>query len=202
MLAAEPALNVLWAVWYVSWIVAAAWAGRTKTQMKTDRGGLHRFVSMIGVLLLFAPLGRLVTFGPVFHLAVGRLWPLSQVMGWTLFALAASGFAFCWWARLHLGKLWSGFVTLKEDHRIVDTGPYALVRHPIYSGVMFAALMTGLMRANPAALLGAMLIVAGFAMTARIEEGFLRAQLGPETYDGYRRRVAMLMPRLRFSRAA
>jgi protein-S-isoprenylcysteine O-methyltransferase Ste14 len=197
MLAPEPALNVLWAVWYASWIVAAAWAGRTKTQMKTDMGGLHRYISAIGVLLLFAPLGRLAKFGPIASVAVGRLWPSSEVLGWVLFTLAAAGFVFCWWARLHLGKLWSGFVTLKEDHRIVDTGPYALVRHPIYSGLMVAALMTGLMRANPAALVGAVLIVLGFSMTARIEEGFLRAQLGPDTYEGYRRRVGMLVPGIR-----
>jgi protein-S-isoprenylcysteine O-methyltransferase Ste14 len=196
MLAPEPALNVLWAVWYGSWVVAAAWSARTKTRMTTDRGGLHRFVSAFGVLLLFSPLGRLARFGPIASVAVGRLWPSSVVLGWALFALAALGFAFCWWARVHIGKLWSGFVTLKEDHRIVDTGPYALVRHPIYSGVMFVALMTGLMRANPAAFLGAALIVVGFAMTARIEEGFLRAQLGPAGYDDYRRRVGMLVPRI------
>ena len=162
--------------------------------MKTDMGGLHRFVSAIGVVLLFSPLGRLAKFGPVFGVAVGRLWPHSAGLDWGFFLLTVCGFAFCWWARLHLGKLWSGFVTLKEDHRIVDTGPYALVRHPIYSGLMLAAFMTGFMRATPAAFLGAVLITVGFAMTARIEEGFLRTQLGPETYDAYRRRVGMLVP--------
>jgi protein-S-isoprenylcysteine O-methyltransferase Ste14 len=162
--------------------------------MKTDRGGLHRLVSLFGVVLLFSPLGWLAKFGAVVAFTVGRIWAPSAVLGWLLFALAALGFAFCWWARVHIGKLWSGFVTLKEDHRIVDTGPYALVRHPIYSGVMVAALATGLMRASPAAFLGAVLIAVGFSMTARIEEGFLREQLGAEGYDDYRRRVGMLIP--------
>ncbi len=190
----EPALNVLWAVWYGSWIVAAAWSGRTKTQMKTDMCGLHRLVSGVGAVLLFAPLGRLAKFGPMFGVAVGRLGPHSPVLDWGLFALTACGFAFCWWARLHLGKLWSGFVTLKEGHRIVDTGPYAFVRHPIYSGLIFSALSTALMRASPAALIGATLLALGFSMTARIEEGFLGTQLGVEGYDDYRRRVGMLIP--------
>ena len=151
-------------------------------------------MSGVGVLLLFEPLGRIARSAPFLHVAAARFWPPSALLGWVLFALAAGGFAFCWWARLHLGRLWSGFVTLKEDHRIVDTGPYALVRHPIYSGLMFAALATALMRANLAAFLGAVLIIVGFAMTARIEEGFLRTQLGAANYDDYRHRVGMLVP--------
>jgi len=109
--------------------------------------------------------------------------------------LVIAGFGFCWWARLHLGRLWSLLVTLKEDHRIVDTGPYGLVRHPIYSGVMFAALMTALMKASPASLAGALLVCVGFAITAQVEERFLRDQLGAEAYDAYSRRVPMLIPR-------
>ncbi len=196
VVAPEPALNILWAVWSGSWMIAAAWVGRTKTRMKTDKGGLHRLWSSIGVLLLFAPLAHFANNGPLARVAVDRLWPQTVFIGWSLFLLAAAGFAFCWWARVHLGKLWSGFVTLKEDHRIIDSGPYGLVRHPIYTGLMVSAMMTGLVRATPAAFLGAGLIILGFSMTARIEEGFLRAQLGPEAYDGYRRRVGMLVPGL------
>jgi protein-S-isoprenylcysteine O-methyltransferase Ste14 len=88
-------------------------------------------------------------------------------------------------------------VTLKEGHHIVDTGPYGLVRHPIYTGVMVAALATALITATPITLVGAMMVAIGFSMTARIEEGFLRRELGAETYDSYARRVGMLVPRLK-----
>ena len=88
-------------------------------------------------------------------------------------------------------------MTLKEGHHIVDTGPYGLVRHPIYAGVMFAALATALMSASPVALVGAALTAVGFSMTARIEEGFLRRELGADAYDAYARRVGMLVPRLK-----
>ena len=54
--------------------------------------------------------------------------------------MVTAGLAFCWWARLHLGAMWSGTVTRKDDHHIVDTGPYGLVRHPIYTGLIFSAL--------------------------------------------------------------
>jgi protein-S-isoprenylcysteine O-methyltransferase Ste14 len=80
---------------------------------------------------------------------------------------------------------------------VVDTGPYGLVRHPIYSGIIFAALVTALLRASPLAFVGFALFAVGFAMTAAIEERFLRQQLGVDAYDAYSRRVPMLVPGLR-----
>ena len=115
-------------------------------------------------------------------------------MGWILFAFVAAGFAFCWWARLHLGALWSGYVTLKEGHHIVDTGPYRIVRHPIYTGALFSALATAILKSSPAAFVGFALLAVGFWMVARIEERFLREQLGAEAYDGYSQRTPMLLP--------
>ena len=193
----QTAVNVLWAVWYVTWLGAVVLSGRTQKQMKTDMGGLHRYLSAFGALLLFWPSADRGPAGALgFSTSVERLWPRSIATEWLLFVLVVLAFSYCWWARLHLGKLWSGFVTLKEDHRIVDTGPYGLVRHPIYSGVIFAALATALMRASPAALLGGGLVTAGFAMTSRVEEGFLSEHLGANGYADYRRRVGMLAPRL------
>jgi protein-S-isoprenylcysteine O-methyltransferase Ste14 len=149
------------------------------------------------ILLLFLPSGGNGTS----HISVvgrttAKLWEEPSWLAWILFATIACSFAFCWWARLHLGRLWSGFVTLKEDHRIVDTGPYGIVRHPIYAGVMFAALMTGLIRASPAALAGAALMMIGLSGIAKIEEQFLSEQLGAESYAAYQRRVGMLIPKL------
>jgi protein-S-isoprenylcysteine O-methyltransferase Ste14 len=188
---AQTAIVWVWGVWYWTWIAAVIFSSRTKVQMRRDAAGLHRALASIGVLLLFVP-NRWSHAG-----ALARpLWTVPPGVEWGLLALVVAGFGFCWWARLHLGRLWSGFVTLKEDHHIVDTGPYALVRHPIYSGVMFSALMTALMKVSPASLVGCVMVCVGFAMTARIEEGFLRGQLGAEAYDAYSRRVPMLIPRL------
>ena len=192
----QSAVIVLWVVWYSTWIAAVVFSRRTTVQMKSDVAGFHRMIASVGVFLLFEPQFAAGFGGPHAALA-GRLWPDNLAADWVLFALTAAGFAFCWWARLHLGRLWSGFVTLKEGHHIVDTGPYGLVRHPIYAGVMFAALATALMSANLVALAGAMLTAVGFSMTARIEEGFLRRELGAEAYDAYARRVGMLVPRLK-----
>ncbi len=101
---------------------------------------------------------------------------------------------FCWWARIHLGALWSGRITRKEGHRVVDTGPYRLVRHPIYTGIDTAALALLVVKATPIALAGFVLIVWGYWIKARIEERFLREQLGAADYDAYRARTPMLVP--------
>ncbi|HXV01193.1 MAG TPA: isoprenylcysteine carboxylmethyltransferase family protein [Caulobacteraceae bacterium] len=187
-MSAQIAVYWLWGVWYVTWLAAVVFSGRTKVQMGREGFGLHRLAASVGVLLLFMPATWAGPLGTT-------LWPEPAAAQWALVALTAAAFAFCWWARLHLGRLWSGFVTLKEDHRIVDTGPYGLVRHPIYSGVMFAALMTALIEPTPVSLAGFALLTAGFAMTAKVEEGFLRGQLGVEAYEAYAHRVPMLVPK-------
>jgi protein-S-isoprenylcysteine O-methyltransferase Ste14 len=192
----QVAVNLLWLVWYVTWIAAVVWSTKTTRQMKSDMGGLHRLSSGLGALLLFVPSGSRspLARAPVVSMLFERIWLAPLWMSWTFFALVVAAFVFCWWARLHLGRLWSGFVTLKEDHRIVDTGPYGLVRHPIYSGAIAAAFFTALIRADVAALLGFGLIALGFSMTAKIEEGFLSAQLGPDLYEPYRKKVPMIVP--------
>jgi protein-S-isoprenylcysteine O-methyltransferase Ste14 len=82
----------------------------------------------------------------------------------------------------------------KEAHRIVETGPYAIVRHPIYTGVIVAILASAAAEATAAALAGAVAIAFGLALKARAEERFLAAELGADAYDDYRRRVPMLFP--------
>lgn len=62
---------------------------------------------------------------------------MSELAGIRI-AVMIAGFAFCWWARIHLGRLWSMRVTKKEGHHVVDTGPYGVVRHPIYTGILVA----------------------------------------------------------------
>src|SRR5450432_3399825 len=108
--------------------------------------------------------------------------------------LCIIGFGFAWWARIHLGQLWSAFVTRKADHRIIDTGPYGIVRHPIYTGIILAAIAMAIVKGTVIAIAGALLATLGFWVKARLEEGFLREQLGAEEYDSYSRRVPMLVP--------
>jgi protein-S-isoprenylcysteine O-methyltransferase Ste14 len=90
----------------------------------------------------------------------------------------------------------SSSVTYKADHRIVDTGPYALVRHPIYTGIIVAAAATAALQARAIAFAGLVLLILGFWIKARLEERFLRDHLGAQAYDAYARRTGLLFPGL------
>jgi protein-S-isoprenylcysteine O-methyltransferase Ste14 len=125
------------------------------------------------------------------------LWSLGEAPSWVLAALTAAGLLFTWWARIHLGNLWSDGVAKKAGHHVVDTGPYRLVRHPIYSGILLAAFASAIERGTSFALLGAAIMTAAFYTRARREERFLRAELGEDAYDAYARKIAMLVPFVR-----
>lgn len=84
-------------------------------------------------------------------------------------------------------------ITRKEGHRLVDTGPYGLVRHPIYTGLIGAVLATTIEEATPTALVGGVMMVFGLWLKATLEERFLREELAPQVYDAYRQRVPKLL---------
>jgi len=182
--------RLVWGLWALSWMVATPWSGRTIKRVVTGATTVCRIIILAGAALLFDVLSAWI--------GSDHLWQVGPLAACLLAALTLPGFLFAWWARLHLGRLWSGAITRKEGHRLVDTGPYALVRHPIYAGLIAAALVTSAAEATPAALLGAVLIVFGLGFKAALEEHFLRRELGSALYDAYRLRVPMLVPRLAF----
>jgi protein-S-isoprenylcysteine O-methyltransferase Ste14 len=176
----------LWIAWLVTWNIAAIWRGKASTQAPRREYRIYFAMVALGMALIFNGIPQDST--PV-------LWDESAVLGWSMIGLTAAGIAFAWWARIHLGNLWSGGVEVKEGHRVVDTGPYAFARHPIYTGLMAAAIAAAVLRANPWALAGAALFALGFGLKARVEERFLEKEIGG--YDEYRQRVPMIVPGLR-----
>ncbi len=202
MVTPERTTSWAWAAWLLSWMAASLWSRRAVQRPGLGAEALHWSITLTGVFLLVAThraldgSGRQVARSPLVQTAAIQLWTVSDALGWGLFALSLAGFAFCWWARIHLGALWSGSVTVKADHRVVDTGPFALVRHPIYTGFIWAAFCMAVLRGTVVNIAGLVLIVLGFWLKARLEERFLREQLGVEAYDAYAQRTPMLVPRL------
>ena len=188
-LATEPenACYAIWTIWALSWWLAALWSSRAESRASMAKQVPYRLLTIAGFILLFALQTRGYN-GPL------RLWSLPTSAGWAMAALCLVGFAFAWWARIHLGQLWSAFVTRKADHRIIDTGPYGIVRHPIYTGIILATFALAIDKGTVFSIAGAFLASLGFWIKARLEEGFLRDQLGPAAYDTYRRQVPMLVP--------
>ena len=109
-------------------------------------------------------------------------------------AVEAGGLAFTWWARLHLGTLWSARVTRKDDHRIIETGPYGIVRHPIYTGIIAGLIATVVAFPGPINIAGVALLIVSFVLKGKLEERFLKGELGAQSYEAYQRRVPMLVP--------
>lgn len=181
-----PAIVALWVIFCVSWLVAAGWSRRVEKRMSVKGQLGYRLVMIAGGLILLPRADGYA--GPL------RLWSATRGEAWTGVVLIAGGCAFSLWARIHLGELWSGWITRKAGHRIVDTGPYAIVRHPIYTGILLAIFATAAVKGTIPALLGALIIAFGMWMKARLEERWLRAELDPGAYDDYRRRVPMLIP--------
>ena len=179
-------LEMIWIVWLVSWIVASFWSGRAKAHVGSAEAWMYRAPQIAGGILLVPLTATLLGEKQIWHVGYGGACVLALVI--------VAGLAFTWWARIYLGRLWSSAITRKEDHTVVDTGPYALVRHPIYTGLIVALLATAGAEATVTALLGTALIIVGLWQKARSEERFLMVELGPDAYGSYRRRVPMLVP--------
>lgn len=193
----DYAIYIPWDMFIVSWVAAAIWANRTLKRPGGGREVPYFILEMGGFIMILSIVdlpSRPVSPNPVLAFLATRYWTLPPDLAWAMVVLAGAGFIFCWWARIHLGKLWSGRVTRKEGHHIVDTGPYALVRHPIYTGVLAAAIATAAVRGSVHALIGACMLLVAYQFKARLEERFLSEELGAESYASYRRRVPMLIP--------
>jgi protein-S-isoprenylcysteine O-methyltransferase Ste14 len=154
-----------------------------------------------------SPGSRLLQIMPelvAFYLLFGR-WPWPQWLRWRFvresslaipwvgLALTVIGIGFSVWARLFLGRNWSGRVTIKEEHELIQTGPYSIVRHPIYSGFLLAILGTALVQGHLRSLLALPFAALGWAFKLRLEESFMAQQFG-NVYLDYKRRVKALVP--------
>ena len=179
-------MKTVWVVWWILWMAAAAWSDRAVKAPARRYHVLYRLFPAVGVVLLFGAVRS--ASGEV------TLWRTADVVAWAMVAVAIAGFIFTWWARIHLGRLWSSGVSRKAEHHIVDTGPYRIVRHPIYTGIILASAATAAQRGTAEAWLGMALMTVGWYVKARLEERFLRDELGAGAYGAYSRRVPMLVP--------
>ncbi|MGO8971307.1 MAG: methyltransferase family protein [Myxococcaceae bacterium] len=103
------------------------------------------------------------------------------------------GVGFAIWARAVLGRNWSGHVSLKEGHQLMEGGPYALVRHPIYTGLLTALFGTALVRGTLAAFLAVGVFTVYCVSKIHLEERFLASEFG-SAFQSYRARVKALIP--------
>jgi protein-S-isoprenylcysteine O-methyltransferase Ste14 len=121
------------------------------------------------------------------------LWPHSLVLDAAGLAVTVLGAVFAIWSRVTLGRNWSSVPQVKEQHELVVQGPYRIVRHPIYTGLILAVAGTGLALDKRIWLFMVVLIFATYWLKIRVEER-LMMETFPEEYPEYRRRVKALIP--------
>jgi protein-S-isoprenylcysteine O-methyltransferase Ste14 len=179
----NEAFEFIWIGWFVSWMAASFWSSRTEKRVATRETRIYRLTIFTGGVLMTPWTGQVI--------GERRIWEVGTNIACALAVVIFLGLLLTWLARIHLGRLWSSAITRKERHRVVDTGPYAFMRHPIYAGIIAAVLATAVTEATFAALVGAAFICSGLCLKARAEERFLMVELD---YESYCRRVPMLIP--------
>jgi protein-S-isoprenylcysteine O-methyltransferase Ste14 len=182
-------LGWLWAAFGVYWVVAA----RGGKAAQSTEPQLYRFFRLAILFVTFALLfSERTRIGPLGR----RFLPQNRAIEGIGFLLALSGMAIAVWARIHLGQYWSDKVVLKVDHQLIRTGPYAYMRHPIYSGVLLAVAGTAQVVGEWRGLLALVILVVNYSIKARREEQILAGAFA-DTFADHKRRAGFLLPRLR-----
>jgi protein-S-isoprenylcysteine O-methyltransferase Ste14 len=136
----------------------------------------------------------LLAAGRLLHVSSqSQLWETTPALGVVTDCIVVAGAAFTVWARITLGRNWSAEVTFKQDHELIESGPYALARHPIYTGLIVMALGTAI---NYGRAIGFALLVAlcgGLWWKARQEERIMSRHF-PGAYAEYKTRVHAIIP--------
>lgn len=180
-------INIPWLLLLAYWVISAF------SVRKNQR------VESIGSRLLVSGLivgSILIVVGPWLHESAldSRFVPSMPLIRDAGIVLLWAGVGIAIWARYHLGEYWSGRVTIKVGHKLIDTGPYRYVRHPIYSGILLAMIGTALATGKWRSVVAFALVLIVLFMKMRKEEQFLSEELR-ETYRDYKRRTGMLIPR-------
>jgi protein-S-isoprenylcysteine O-methyltransferase Ste14 len=184
----ESFFPVVWIAFIVYWRIKAAKTKATQHREPAARGILRALAFLFVILLLST---TRIPLAWLYH----QLWP-SGIWPFVVgAAITVIGLLFAVWARQHLASNWSSAVTIKQGHELITTGPYAVVRHPIYTGILTGFLGTAIALSQVRGVIGFVVISVVFWAKLRKEEEWMRSQFG-ETYATYAHHTAALVPYL------
>jgi protein-S-isoprenylcysteine O-methyltransferase Ste14 len=183
---AKIIISACWGVFVVVWLLAAIFTKRTVYH----ESGARRLRYIVPIVLGWFLVFRGYRLGPPFNV---HIIPETDAILVAAAVLCLCGLGFCLWARAVLGRNWSGTVTLKEDHELIVRGPYRLVRHPIYTGLLAMLIATAIEQGHIAGMLGLIFVFASFWIKLRNEEEVMLKQF-PDQYAAYRERVKRIIP--------
>jgi protein-S-isoprenylcysteine O-methyltransferase Ste14 len=176
----------LWYVLGIVWLFGLLTTKPVARAQSLDSRLLEISLTVLAFVLVFTPYFR----------SGWRAWsfiPNAQAGGAIGLIMVLSGVCFSIWARLQLGGNWSATVTVKEGHTLIRRGPYAIVRHPIYTGLLVALLGVALIIGELRGLLGVGILFLAYWLKTRVEERFMLDQFGGE-YRRYQQQVKGLIP--------
>src|SRR6478609_91476 len=171
----------MWLSWALYWWALSRHVKPSVRTESTSSRLSHIVPLMLAVALLWLPRVPVPILGERF--VPPAAWPF-----WVGAALTLAGMLFSVWARVHLGSNWSGIVTVKRDHELVTSGPYAIVRHPIYTGLVLAFVGSAITLGEMRGVLAVVIVVASLWRKLRLEERWMAEQFGDD-YERYRDRV-------------
>ena len=175
-----------WLVFVAIWVIGSLSTKRT-VYRETHAQRLRYWVWLVIAYFL-------LLYGPRLPYPLNlRIVPHVMLAAWSAAALCVAGLVFAVWARVTLGRNWSGVVTLKEGHELVERGPYRFVRHPIYTGILTMVFATALALGHLAGFAATLLIFASFWIKLRDEEKLMLQQF-PARYTDYQRRAKRIIP--------
>src|SRR5271165_4190143 len=181
-----PYINAIWSLVGIYWVVGAVLAKPSIKSESVLSSAMHIALGCAAVLLVWDPATGRGFLGD-------RLTSPAGWVPWLGLAVTVGGCAFAIWARAILGSNWSSIVTVKQDHELILRGPYAVVRHPIYSGFLLALTGTAIAVGEIRACIGLGLAFIGFLLKSAAEEKFMREEFSTD-YARYYRRVMDLIP--------
>lgn len=179
-------IPALWVAWCLCWLAAAPFAKATRWRETIGARLIDRVPLALCAILFAAP--RLLP-----RALSARFAPEGAALPLLGTALVAAGLGFAVWARWHIGRNWSGYVGLKEGHTLVCSGPYRLVRHPIYTGLLLALFGTALAIGQWRGLLAVLCALLTILRRIGVEERRMRQTFAE--YEEYRRTTPALIPR-------
>jgi protein-S-isoprenylcysteine O-methyltransferase Ste14 len=175
-----------WIIWIAVWVASARGVKQNeRRESDTTRLGYSVLLWAAALLLVL----RSVPLGPLDI----RFVPDTPAVAALATVFVGIGLAFSIWARMHLGANWSARVTVKRDHALIRSGPYRLVRHPIYTGLLVAFIGTALLIGEWRGVLALALVLASFWSKLRLEERWMAETFGAD-YRDYQAKVAALIP--------
>jgi len=177
--AVEIVFAVGWGAFWLYWLVAAFSMKRGRVPWSRELG-IRAVIVVLVILFIHSGVSR--------HHAVDTD-PWRAALGLLLFAL---GLGFAIWARVHIGRNWGTPMTQKVDPELVTSGPYHLVRHPIYTGILTAGIGTAV-ALSWLWLVAVILAGVYFVYSATVEERYMTQQF-PDEYPAYKSATKMLVP--------